>query len=77
MQSSYLMSRWGDRDRKRSKKYRTKTLVNQNKEMDIFKEVHKERRESQLFREIEKFGQDVEESINENNTMVKMSNKGP
>ena len=70
------MSRWGDRDRKRSKKYRVKILANQSKEKDTFKEVHKERRENQLSRELEKLSQDVEESSGEDNTTVSMFNKG-
>lgn len=61
MRNKLLMSRWGDRDRKKSKKHKMKALTNPNKERDVFKEVHKVRREHQLSRELEKFSQDVEE----------------
>ena len=50
------MSRWGDRDRKRSKKQKVKVFDYKSKENPGEKELDKQRRESQFNRELERFG---------------------
>ena len=70
------MSRWGDRDRKRSKKQKVKVFDSKTKERTGEKELDKQRRESQFNRELERFGQDLEESISdEDNQAIAMLNE--
>ena len=69
------MSRWGDRDRKRSKKQKVKVFDFKNKEKTGEKELDKQRRENQFNRELERFGQDLEESSDENNQTVTVFNE--
>ena len=58
------MSRWGDRDRKRSKKQKVKVFNYTTKDKQTSKESNRERRENQFYRELERVSQDVEEPIN-------------
>ena len=75
MLSKYVMSRWGDRDRKRSKKQKVKVFDYKSKENPGEKELDKLRRENQFNRELEKFGQDLEELSDENNQAVTVLNE--
>ena len=68
------MSRWDDRDRKRSKKQKVKVFDYKSKENPGEKELDKQRRDSQFNRELEKFGQDLEESSDESNQTVTVFN---
>ena len=58
------MSRWGDRDRKRSKKQKVKVFNYTTKDKQTSKVSNRERRENQFYRELERVSQDVEEPIN-------------
>ena len=49
------MSRWGDRDRKRSKKQKVKVFDSKTKERTGETELDKQRRESQFNRELVRF----------------------
>ena len=64
------MSRWGDRDRKRSKKQKVKVFDSKTKERTGEKELGKQRRENQFNRELERFGQDLEESLNDEDSQA-------
>ena len=75
MLSKYVMSRWGDRDRKRSKKQKVKVFDSKSNERTGEKELDKQRRENQFNRELEKFGQDLEELSDENNQAVTVLNE--
>ena len=70
MLSKYVMSRWGDRDRKRSKKQKVKVFDYKSKENPGEKELDKQRRENQFNRELERFGQDLEESSNDEDSQT-------
>ena len=70
MLSKYVMSRWGDRDRKRSKKQKVKVFDSKSKERTGEKELDKQRREDQFNRELERFGQDLEESSNDEDSQT-------
>ena len=70
------MSRWGDRDRKRSKKQKVKVSEYRSREKSGDKDSAKRRRDDQLNRELERFGQDIEESVsNETNQTVTVFNE--
>ena len=64
------MSRWGDRDRKRSKKQKVKVFDCKTKERTGEEELGKQRWESQFNRELERFGQDLEESLNDEDSQA-------